>query len=89
MPDATVDALIVDLLLWLGERERTYEEGLDAWRTSCPRLPVWEDANDRGLVCRVPDNGRELVRITPAGTAFLRQHRRTPQPEAPQTPQPA
>jgi len=89
MPDATVDALIVDLLLWLGARERTYPEVLDAWRTSCPRLPVWEDANDRGLVCRAQDNGRELVRITPAGIAFLQQQRQTCRPETPQTPQPA
>ena len=89
MADATVDALIVDLLLWLGERERTYQQVLDAWRTSCPRLPVWEDANDRGLVCRVQDNGGELVRITPAGMAFLRQQRQTSGPRTPQTPRPA
>jgi D-3-phosphoglycerate dehydrogenase len=39
--DTTVDALIVDLLSWLELRERTYEEAIDAWRTSCPKLPVW------------------------------------------------
>jgi len=39
-------ALIVDLLRWLDARERTYRETMDAWRTSCPRLPVWEDAGD-------------------------------------------
>jgi hypothetical protein len=89
MPDSTVDALIVDLLLWVGARARTYQEVLDAWRTSCPRLPVWEDANDRGFVCRVYDSGRELVRITPAGIAFLQRQRRTSRPETPQTPQPA
>jgi hypothetical protein len=87
--DGNVDALIVDLLLWLGARARTYQEVLDAWRTSCPQLPVWEDVNDRGLVCRVHDHGRELVRITPAGMAFLQQQRRISKPRAPQTPQPA
>src|SRR5215813_9143167 len=42
----TVDALILDLLEWIGPEPRPYAEVLDAWRTSCPRLPVWEDAND-------------------------------------------
>jgi hypothetical protein len=89
MPDATVDALIVDVLLRLGERERTYQGVLDVWRTSCPRLPVWEDANDRGLVFRAHDNGRELVKITPAGIAFLQQQTQISKLEIPQTPQPA
>ncbi len=73
--DTTVDALIVDLLLWLSTRERTYPETIDAWRTSCPKLTVWEDANDRKLVATEQVNGRELVRITPAGFAFLEQQR--------------
>jgi hypothetical protein len=73
MADTTVDALIVDLLLWLVARDRTYSEVLEAWRTSCPRLPVWEDANDRGLVCRVRADGRELIRVTAAGIAFLKE----------------
>jgi D-3-phosphoglycerate dehydrogenase len=73
--DSTVDALIVDLLSWLELRERTYEEAIDAWRTSCPRLPVWEDANDRGLVTKITENGREMVRITSAGADFLQRHR--------------
>ena len=71
MPDATVDALIVELLLWLGERERTYQGVLDAWRTSCPKLPVWEEANDRGLVIREDVNGRCVVRITSSGCDLL------------------
>jgi hypothetical protein len=76
MPDSTVEALIVDLLLWLSDRERTYQDVLDVWRTSCPRLPVWEDAKDRGFVAQENSVGRELVRITPAGSAFLQQQRR-------------
>jgi len=67
MVDTAVEALIVDLLQWLAERERTYEEVMSAWRTSCPKLPVWEDANDRGLVAL--DAG--MVRITDAGRALL------------------
>jgi len=50
MADTVVYSLVVDLLEWLATRERTYQEVMDAWRTSCPKLPVWEEANDRGLV---------------------------------------
>jgi hypothetical protein len=67
----TVDNLILDLLEWVGSRERTYLDTMDAWRTSCPRLPVWEDANDRGLVEAVD----RCVRLTPAGREWLRERR--------------
>jgi len=71
MCDATVEALILDLLNWLDAPERTYEEVMDAWRTSCPRLPVWEDANDRGLVARQEAGGRTIVVLTDAGRATI------------------
>src|SRR2546421_13026735 len=48
----TVDSLIIDLLEWMGPHPRPYAEVLEAWRTSCPRLPGWEDANDRGFIPR-------------------------------------
>ncbi|MGD0882536.1 MAG: hypothetical protein ABSB09_13295 [Acidimicrobiales bacterium] len=74
----TVDPLILDLLEWLAIGPRPYSEVMEAWRTSCPRLPVWEDANDRGLVERrhVPGVG-ELVSLSPSGTDHLRAHRTT------------
>ena len=55
-----VEVLILDLLEWLGRDPRPYAEVLDAWRTSCPRLPVWEAAVDRRLVTcrRAPGWGR-------------------------------
>jgi hypothetical protein len=68
----TVESLILDLLEWVDVRERSYEEVMNAWRTSCPRLPVWEDANDRGLV---QIDGDSMVRLTHAGRALLRQPR--------------
>jgi D-3-phosphoglycerate dehydrogenase len=37
----TVENLIIDLLEWAERKERTYQETMDAWRTSCPKLPVW------------------------------------------------
>jgi hypothetical protein len=75
MEDTVVESLILDLLESLAVRPRTYQEVMDAWRTSCPRLPVWEDANDRGLVIREELNGRSVVRVTPSGLALLEQHR--------------
>lgn len=71
----TVENLILDLLEWAVRRERTYRETMDAWRTSCPRLPVWEDANDRGLVEIAFANGRAVVMVTPAGLALLKDKR--------------
>jgi hypothetical protein len=71
MVDTVVEALIRDLLLWLAKSERSYEEVMEAWRTSCPKLPVWEDANDLGLVALERAHGRTVVRVTSAGLAFL------------------
>jgi hypothetical protein len=76
MVDTVVEGLILDLLEWLAKANRSYEEVMDAWRTSCPRLPVWEDANDRGLVMSEEVHGACMVRITPLGLALLEQHGR-------------
>jgi hypothetical protein len=72
----TLDALIVDLLAWVESGERSYEETMEAWRTSCPRLPVWEDANDRGLVTRQHANGHATVKVTSAGLALLERRKK-------------
>jgi hypothetical protein len=71
-----VEALILDLLEWIGPTSRPYAEVMDAWRTSCPRLPVWEEANDRGLVerRRVTGSG-ELVSVSPKGRSYLQERR--------------
>src|ERR1700733_2558457 len=71
MADTVVEALILDLLDWVAKRERTYEEVMEAWRTSCPKLPVWEDANDRGFI--ETENG--IVTITASGRALLARRR--------------
>jgi hypothetical protein len=72
MADQVVEALILDLLEWLQTRERTYEDVMSAWRTSCPRLPVWEDANDRGLV----ESKDGIVTISVSGRVLLEEHGR-------------
>jgi hypothetical protein len=71
----TVENLILDLLEWVQTRERTYRETLEAWRTSCPRLPVWEDATDRRLVAIERVDDRMIVRVAPAGVALLKERR--------------
>jgi hypothetical protein len=77
----TVDTLILDLLEWIGPDPRPYAEVLEAWRTSCPRLPVWEDAIDRGFIARHSAAGHgALVSVSPAGGEHLRKYR---QPERP------
>jgi len=75
MVDSALENLVLDLLDWLARRERTYEDVMNAWRTSCPKLPVWEEASDRGLLTREVRNGSSIVRITPQGTELLRQRR--------------
>jgi hypothetical protein len=47
---AGMPALTLQMLEWIGERPRSYAETLEAWKTSCPRLTVWEDAVSGGLV---------------------------------------
>jgi D-3-phosphoglycerate dehydrogenase len=71
----TVETLILDLLEFLRTRERTYRETMEAWRTSCPRLPVWEDANDRGLVETLRSDEGLVVRVTPLGLGLLEARR--------------
>lgn len=68
-------ALVLDLIEWVAARPRTYAETMDAWRTSCPRLPIWEDAVELGYVVRAVEAGSLTVAVTPAGEAFLRAQR--------------
>ena len=71
-----IESLILDLLEWIGPRPRPYSEVIEAWRTSCPRLPVWEDANDRGFVEGRHQDGRgTLIFVTALGWEFLERHR--------------
>ncbi len=72
----TVDSLILDLLEWIGPASKPYDEVMDAWRTSCPRLPVWEEANRRGLLRRSQDqDNRAIVSVSAAGSRLLDAHR--------------
>ncbi len=69
---AHTESLIADLVLWVNAKSRTYDDTMTAWRTSCPRLTIWEDALDRGYVRRLPQgDGPARVVATDAGRAFL------------------
>lgn len=71
-----VEALVLDLLDWIGPSPRPYDEVMEAWRTSCPRLPVWELAVERGLVARRRERGRPgSVAVTETGARCLQAHR--------------
>jgi hypothetical protein len=70
---AGVHATTLELLNWVAARRRTYEETMEAWRTSCPRLSVWEDCQIEGLVCleKDPQSGESLVALTALGRAIV------------------
>ena len=56
----------------MAKQPRPYDEVIDAWRTSCPRLTVWEDAIDRGLIMRRRAEDKTLtVQATSAGLQML------------------
>ncbi|MGI9523333.1 MAG: hypothetical protein ACR2PG_16995 [Hyphomicrobiaceae bacterium] len=76
----TLDPLVLDLVEWVAREPRPYRDVLDTWRTSCPRLTVWEDAVDRGLLTRLLCDGREMVVVTDDGRAFLCQSGRNSTP---------
>jgi hypothetical protein len=78
-----LDPLILDLLEWIAHEPRSYAEVIENWRTSCPRLTVWEDCVDRGFAVRKPSAGAAVqVALTAAGRDFLRAHHRGQAPEA-------
>jgi hypothetical protein len=68
-------AAVVELLGWISAKPRTYAETMEAWRTSCPRMSTWEDANLAGLVelssSRNGGASESIVCLTPAGRATL------------------
>ena len=70
MPDP-VDVLVLDLLEWIGPDSKPYREVMEAWRTSCPRLPVWEEANERGFIERHCRGSDAMIRVSALGIKAL------------------
>jgi hypothetical protein len=67
LTDESINPLTMELLAWVSSRPRTYAETIEAWRSNCPRDPVWDDALVAGLV---QTNGSE-VGLTARGRALL------------------
>jgi D-3-phosphoglycerate dehydrogenase len=77
MPDP-LDALILDLLEWISPKGKPYRDVIEVWRTSCPRLPVWEEACERGFVEQHHSKGHPtVVSVSAVGAKFLAEHRPT------------
>jgi hypothetical protein len=67
------DPLVLDFIEWIARAPRAYAEVVGAWKTSCPRLTIWEDAADGGYVARENIAGLGLVvKITAEGEKLLR-----------------
>jgi hypothetical protein len=76
-------ALILDLVEWVAVQPRPYAEVMAAWRTSCPRLTIWEDAVEQGFVVRAHRDGiGAVVQATPRGLALLGGQGRLPRQTA-------
>jgi hypothetical protein len=65
------EALVRDLVSWVAREPKPYAEVMEAWQTSCPRLPIWEDALEHGLVVRERADQGLVVRASDRGIAFL------------------
>jgi hypothetical protein len=73
----TLHPLLLDLVEWVAKEPRQYADVLEVWRTSCPRLAVWEEAVDLRYVMREPsDKQKTRIRVTPLGLAFLQTNGR-------------
>jgi hypothetical protein len=68
-----VSLLMREFLTWVSSRRRTYAAAMEAWRSSCPRLTVWEDALLAGLI-QIESGGplqQSEVTLTPRGRSVL------------------
>jgi hypothetical protein len=82
-PADIIAPLILDFLEWLTADPRPYAEVMEVWRTSCPRLTVWEDAVDAGYVARrCAAQGGVTIEITPLGRCLLDDAGRSRRPSA-------
>jgi CTP-dependent riboflavin kinase len=68
----SADPLVLDFVEWIARQPRPYSEVVETWRTSCPRLTIWEDAADAGYVAREAVAGGTIVAVTEAGEQLLR-----------------
>ena len=68
--------LMLEFLTWVSSRRRTYAEAMEAWRSTCPRHTVWEDALIDGLIQVESDGAPHSfeVALTSRGRAILEEN---------------
>ncbi len=64
-----VSALTLQFLEWVAAGRRNHADLMETWRSSCPRLSIWEDAVLDGLVRY--DCVSRVIELTPSGRAVL------------------
>ena len=70
--DAQPSLIMIQFLQWVADRPRRREDVMEAWRSSCPRFPVWEDARAEGLVRQCgSETGERRVELTERGRTAL------------------
>jgi hypothetical protein len=75
--NGAADPLVLDFVEWIAREPRAYAEVVATWKTSCPRLTIWEDAADKGYVVRETIAGFGIVvTVTADGETFLRAYGR-------------
>lgn len=68
------ESLTLQLLEWIAQGSHSYLDALDTWKSSCPRLTIWEDACAAGLIDCTP--GRSgVVSLTGKGRKQLEESR--------------
>jgi hypothetical protein len=81
----TPSLIMIQFLAWVADRPRTYRQTMEAWRTSCPRLSVWEDAVIDSLV-RIGNDADRAVRLTARGRVVLERAQAQNRPAEAKTP---
>jgi hypothetical protein len=69
----SVSLLMLEFLRWVSARDRTYAEAMEAWRSTCPRHTVWEDALISGFIVVEKEGAlkESPVTLSPRGRAIL------------------
>lgn len=67
------ELLMLEFLSWVANRQRTYDEAMEAWQSHCPRQTIWEDAIIEGLIQINPQSHSHnpAVTLTASGEALL------------------
>lgn len=74
--ESAVEGLTLQFLEWIAIQPRTYADAMDAWRSTCPRISIWENALHDGLI-RIEPGGasrNSIVQLSTRGQALLQSH---------------